>query len=311
MTIHEHSALSPASGAQGVPAKPLHERCRTNSRRGQTDQSETSYPPVMAVCRSLDVLRAVNRLRIASVSGLHAETGIPKPTVVRMLETLMAEGYVVRDNMCGGYRVTCKVRDLTSGYDGLSKIIEVSRPLAIDLTRRIKWPIGLGLVTGDQLAIQFWTGTISPWAHTNTVLGLHPDFQTSAMGRAYLAFCGEAERERRIARLRADPGREFGAAEEERFRALLARVRIDGFAMRDPRTKPDRTYTMAMPIREGDNVCALISISFFKSALTPSEIASRIVMPLRETTARIEEAFDFVRSGNVAAVGPEAADIGF
>ena len=38
--------------------------------------------------------------------GIYEETGFPKSTIVRMLETLCAEGYVARDNMCGGYRVT-------------------------------------------------------------------------------------------------------------------------------------------------------------------------------------------------------------
>jgi IclR family mhp operon transcriptional activator len=190
-------------------------------------------------------------------------------------------------------------------------VIEVARPLAIGLTRRIKWPIGLGLVSGDRLEIQFWTGTISPWAHTSTVLGLHPDLQTSAMGRALLAFCGDAERERHIALMRADPGRGFDAAEEARFRALLARVRIDGYALRDPRTKPDRTYTLAMPIRDGAQVCALLSISYFKTALAPAEVPARIVAPLRDTAAKIEEAFEFARSGQGTAVGPQAGDIGF
>jgi len=179
-------------------------RCRTNSRRGLTDMSGSSYPPVEAACRVLDVLRKVNELRIATVNGIHDATGIPRSTVVRMLETLMALGYVARDNMCGGYRVTHHVQDLSAGYDCVSRVIEIARPFAIDLTRRINWPIGLGVPDGDAIAIQFWTGTISPWAHTNTVLGLRPDFYHSAMGRAYMAFCGEEERERRLATARVE-----------------------------------------------------------------------------------------------------------
>lgn len=282
------------------PAAPA-ARIRTNSRRGLTDTSRTSYPPVEAVHRAFEVLRAVNRLRIASINGVYEETGMPKPTIVRMLETLMAEGYVARDNMCGGYRVTSHVGDLISGYDGISQIIEVSRPLAIDLTRRIKWPIGLGIIDGDAISIQFWTGTISPWAHTNTVLGLRPDLQTSAMGRAYLAHCAPEELEKHLGRLRSDPARDFGAGEERRFRALLQQAREDGYAIRDPRTKPYRTTTLAMPIHEGPTARAAISISFFKTAIPPADIPARIVRPLRETTERIEAAF--------AAVGtrPEPA----
>jgi IclR family mhp operon transcriptional activator len=276
---------------------PRIEHTRTNSRRGAIDPSRRSYPPVEAVHRALNVLRAVNKLRIASVNGIHEQTGINKSTIVRMLETLMGEGYVARDNLCGGYRVTSRVSELTSGYDGISKIIEVSRPLAIDLTRRIKWPIGLGIIDGDAIALQFWTGAISPWAHTNTVLGLRPDLQTSAMGRAYLAHCPDEELDAHLRRFARDPERDFGPDEERRFRLLLAHAREDGYAMRDPKTKPYRTITLAMPIREGDRVRAAISISFYKTAIPLHEIAERIVAPLRATCQRIEEAFAFVNTG--------------
>lgn len=288
------------------------DRCRTNSRRGLTDDASRSYPPVEAVMRAFVVLRTVNRLRIASINGIHEETGMPKSTIVRMLETLMAEGYVARDNMCGGYRVTGKVNELASGYEGISQIIEVARPLAIDLTRRLKWPIGLGIIDGDAIVIDFWTGTISPWAHTNTVLGLRPDLRTTAMGRAYLASCAPEELETRIARFRADTSVEFTEADERRLRLLLDQIRTDGYAVRDPRTKPYRTTTLAMPIREGDQTRATISISFFKTAIPPAEIAQRIVEPLRETTRTIEETLAALRSGQAAFHAPrDRIEIGF
>ena len=47
------------------------DRIRTNSRRGLTDDSSRSYPPVEAVVRAFVVLRAVNRLRIASIIAIH------------------------------------------------------------------------------------------------------------------------------------------------------------------------------------------------------------------------------------------------
>ena len=268
-------------------------RCRTNSRHGLTDPADRSYPPVKSVSRALDVLLALNKLRIASVTAIHEETGFPKSTIVRMLETLRAEGYVARDNLCGGYRVTSRVQKLNAGYQGISQLIEVARPLAIELTHRLKWPIGIGVIDGDAIAIKFWTGTISPWSHTNTVLGLRPDLLTTAMGRAYLAYCSTEERERHLRQLQADPARAFGPDEERDFRALLEQVRRDGYATRDPRTKPYRTTTLAVPIREGENVHGLVSISIFTSAVSRDKVVERIVVPLQETCARIEHALSF------------------
>lgn len=276
-------------------------RCRTNSRRGSTDPAQRSYPPVQAVCRAFDVLRTVNRLRIASVQQIHEATRFPKPTIVRMLETLSAEGYVARDNMLGGYCVTGRVHELASGHHGISQIIEIARPFAIELTHQVKWPIGIGVLDDDAIAIKFWTGSISPLVHTNTVLGLRPDLVTTAMGRALLAFCPDSEREGQIRRLRGDSARQFGELEEAHLRSILKQARINGFATRDPKTEPHRITTFAMPIREGGGVEALINISFFTTAIAKSEIAEKILAPLRATTAKIEQAIAMARAGSASS----------
>lgn len=288
-------------------------RCRTNSRRGIIDPNRRSYPPVEAVCRAFSVLRAVNKLHIATINEVFAETAIPKSTIVRMLETLMAEGYVVRDNMCGGYRVTSRVQELNSGYNGISRVIEIARPLAIGMTRRNKWPIGLGTIDGDAINIHFWTGAISPWAHTSTVLGLRPDLLSTAMGRAYLAFCPPEQREDHLAKFRVDPQREFDEAEEYRFRILLKHIREQGYAYRDPRTKPFRTTTLAMPLFENDILQALISISFFKTAVPRGKLEEQILAPFRNTTTSIEDSLSFTNADRdlLPPVDPKDFDQGF
>lgn len=296
MQTPETGPLGQADAAIGVPdpADKKRKHCRTNSRRGQTNQMDRSYPPVVAACRALQILKVVNRQGIATISSLYGETGIPRPTIVRMLETLMSEDYVVRDNMCGGYRVTQQVAELSYGYSGISRVIEVARPLAIGLTRQIKWPIGLGVLDEDAIAIQYWTGTISPWAHTNTVLGNRPDLCRSAMGRAYVAFCGEEEREHHIAALRRDPVLSFDTEEEEIYRNRLEQVRRAGYAVRDPRTEPLRMTTFGVPIIENGRVAAVMSVSFYSSAVPHSEIAETILNPLTETRYNIEHALDFL-----------------
>lgn len=271
--------------------------CRANSRRGQTDPSNRSYQPVESVRRALMILRSFSSDRISTISSLYEETDIPKPTIVRMLETLMHEGYVVRDNMCGGYRLTHEIASLNSGYTGISRVIEVARPMAIDLTRRVKWPIGLGAIDGDAINIQFWTGTISPWAYTNTTLGIRPDLLTTGMGRAYLAFCEPDELERRIIGFRKSPSLEFGSVQERQLRMMLEKVKQDGYAFRDPQTPPFRISTVGIPLLENGKVQALISLSFFSSAVLRKEIGEKIIEPLLETRSKIEHALDFISTG--------------
>lgn len=260
-----------------------------------------SYQPVEAVRRALEILRCLNSLKIGSVSDLHRVTGFPKPTIIRMLETLIVDDYVARDNMCGGYRVTRKARELNSGYAGISMVIDAARPWVLELTERLKWPIGIGVPDGDAIALQFWTGVISPHAHANTVLGRRPNLHTSAMGRAYLSFCDEAERERCLRGMRLDPKLRFGDEEERQLLQLLKRIRRDGYAMREPRTWPYCTTTIASPIRSDGAVVALATISFFTNAIAKSEVMQRAVTPLMETCARIEQSIELIHSSSAVA----------
>lgn len=295
--------------ANGAAPSAVHSR--TNSRRGSTNPLDRSYPPVNAVCRALHILRIANQRSIATVNALHLQTGIPRPTIVRMLETLMHEGYVVRDNMCGGYRVTGKVAELSSGYRGISRVIEIARPLAIGLTRQIKWPIGLGEIDGDAIEIRYWTGTISPVVHTNTVLGKRPDLLTSAMGRAYMAFCSDQERDGHIRAMRKQMPLEFDAARETEYRAMLDRVRTTGLAMRVPGTGQKRLTTYGVPILEAGRVAAVLSVSYFTAAVPRRDVRKTVLDPLVETRVSIEHALAFISDQPELTPSLDALDIGF
>ena len=54
-----------------------------------------SYANVLLVQRVLAVLQTVNKLTHITVRAISDECGIPGPSVVRILETLCAEGFLV------------------------------------------------------------------------------------------------------------------------------------------------------------------------------------------------------------------------
>lgn len=270
--------------------------CRANSRRGVIDASNPSYPPVQSVRRALKILTFLNRAHIASIKDLHEATKLPKSTLVRMLDTLIADGYVARDNMCRGYHVTHKVRELGAGYEGIAELIEVSRPFAIDLTTKIKWPVAVGTYDHDAMAIHFWTGSISPWVHANKLVGNRPNLLTSAMGRAYIAFSPEALRDDFIRRFRADYPDTFDDNEEARYRGILDTVRATGYALRAPHTEPKRNTTVAMPVLQRDGLpIAAITVSFFTSAIPKRDVFKKIIQPLQERVSKIEDVLAYLR----------------
>jgi IclR family mhp operon transcriptional activator len=101
--------------------------------------------------------------------------------------------------------------------------------------------------------------------------------------------------------MRLDPKLRFGEQEERQLRQLLKRIRHDGFAMREPRTWPYCTTTIASPIRSDGAVVALATISFFTNAIAKGEVMQRAVRPLMDTCARIEQSIELIRSSSAIA----------
>lgn len=109
---------------------------------------EGSYTPIRAVERSLDLLASLNRRPISRVQDLVADTGLPAPTIIRLLETLMATGHVQHHGRRVGYTVTARVAELSAGHHGLPQFLEPARPILTELTQDLLWPAALAVPVG-------------------------------------------------------------------------------------------------------------------------------------------------------------------
>ena len=72
--------------------------------------------------RAFAVLEALNRRRSTTLTVLMAETGLPRPTLVRLLGTLIALGYASRVSRAEGYRLTDRVLALAGGEIGRAHV---------------------------------------------------------------------------------------------------------------------------------------------------------------------------------------------
>src|SRR6476620_2547264 len=88
-----------------------------------------SYADVSLVQRTLAVLECANRLNLITVRGISEDCAIPPSSVVRILETLCAEGYLTQISRRGGYALTSKVKSLSAGFHSKSLIMEVLQPV--------------------------------------------------------------------------------------------------------------------------------------------------------------------------------------
>src|SRR5690606_20940741 len=155
-----------------------------------------SYDPVQSVIRALSVLQAVNRPGVRTLDEITRATGLPKPTVLRLLETLAAAGYVRKEGNNRNYRVTSMVTSLSSGYEVDALVAEAGSTIIQEMTHREKWPMALAVLKDQNVVVCSSTQRTAPLATGYSTGRKGLSLVSHAMGRAYLAFCSSDECDR-------------------------------------------------------------------------------------------------------------------
>lgn len=246
---------------------------------------------IRSVSRALSVLRALNGRMHSTLADLHRDTGLPKPTVYRILETLRADGYVRDVDGRGSYQLTAKVRELSDGCSERLQIVDAAIPCMIRATRRVKWPLGLSTLDGDRMAVRYSTMPHSPLAYLPTTYGRRHPVTQSSVGLAYLAFCSEPER-----RFLLPDGL------PPRLDAVLEETRRRGYAVRLP-AAPGDSATCAVPLADAGELLAVLSMTTFGATMTAA-FQKRHVPVLWETAGAILEAYRPLRQKDQSAAAP-------
>jgi IclR family transcriptional regulator, mhp operon transcriptional activator len=252
--------------------------------------------PVESVRRALQLLHELNRQQVSSIRHLHNVTGLPKPTIVRLLDTLIALGYVVNDRRQGGYQVTSLVRSLSAGFHGDPLVVEAARPWAIAFTRKFHWPVAVAVLDRDAVAVRFSTIPDSPVSPFHATINMRLALMSRALGRAYLAFCPANERNLLLEMLSISDDPEAQAARDrDAALTLLAMIRRAGYAERSATVEPKSSSTLAVPVMLGRKVLATVGVTFFTSAIPKAEAIARYVPALKEMAKNIQTSVVLLR----------------
>jgi IclR family mhp operon transcriptional activator len=247
---------------------------------------------IRSVARALQVLRLVNEQEGLTLRDIHVLSGLPKPTAFRILQTLKREGYIEPDGIRGVFHVSRKALELSSGYTERTLIVKIAAPIALATTRKIiKWPLAIGTLDRGAIVVRYSSMPYSPLGVANSTIGHRHDLLESAMGRAYIISCDPAER-RNLALLLKSNSPQLSAEIQPRLDAVLANSHL-GYGLRLARNKGD-SATLAIAIRHGEEVLAVLSLTTFGNVMKPTFITTMLPV-LRSTAAKIE-------AGYVAAV---------
>ena len=253
-----------------------------------------SVKSVEALRRGLEVLQTIEQMSAATLADLHQQTRIPKATLLRMLKTLMACGRVTRSEIESRYLPVTAPGAPDAVAVWQSRLASIAAPVRVRLEQRVPWPTYLAVRDGTTMLI------LDPHRPTNGIsvnyraLGFRPAMTMSSLGRCYLAFCPERERQALVAALSrsARTGDRMGV-QPEAVRRLVARAHVDGYCSRMPievsQDSPERFGAISVPVFQGARLVATLCCSWQPALTNEAEVVASWLGELRQAAQAIGE----------------------
>jgi IclR family mhp operon transcriptional activator len=256
---------------------------------------------VRSLERGLDILRVLNTHNGLTVTETAELVELPRPTSFRLLRTLERLGYIFRDDADKKFRLTSQVRTLAHGFDEEEWLPKLARPLMVELCKRILWPVAIITNIGTAMLVRDSTHSISPFSMFRHRGGFKIPLLHTAAGQMYLAMCPADMREQLINYAVAADPQTFVRAGVTRanYTRNLERIRAEGhFCIKVP---GQNHCSLAVPVMTHDGIFAVLSMSFYPSALTTKQAVDAFAQPMKDTAARIGAALNTWRAERAAA----------
>jgi IclR family mhp operon transcriptional activator len=248
--------------------------------------------------RGLQVLQALQANPISSLHEIHLATDISKPSLLRILHTLEKFGMVSRRLADGHYRISSFTRAARK-RDRYDRVAEAAAPVLDRLCQKVSWPSDLFVPAGDHMERRETSRALSPYInHPNYMLriGQPVNWLMTGVGRAYLAFCPDREREEILQRLRrSDQPEDRLARDPKQVDKILAETRARGYGTRAPgfvggaygNPKDDGLAGLAVPLPDRKRVHGSINILWIRTAMTIEKCAALHLSDLRTAASEI------------------------
>ncbi|HEX2130359.1 MAG TPA: IclR family transcriptional regulator [Actinophytocola sp.] len=179
-----------------------------------------------AADKTLSVLEALaDHSRIADLAKA---AGLPKPTVQRILQTLVRHGFARTDGQ-GSYVGGPRILTLAGRFLQRLDIAEQVRPILRDLQERTGWTVHLALLSGDEAVYVAKLEGAKPY-HLASRVGMSLKLHCTSIGKAILATMPDDEVHALLARTGLAPRTPHTLTGEPALLADLRTVRERGYA---------------------------------------------------------------------------------
>jgi len=211
-------------------------------------------------------------------------TRLPRTTVIRFVETLQGEGYILKDPTSATFEPAPRAIRLSQGLNLDAWLVTVTTPKLKRLLETIGWPSDVMVLQGDRMALRNSNRAYSPVDINRHYAGMSSPLITSASGRAYLSWCPAPERAKLINMTTKYADRTSLAHELEQTRAR-------GYGVRSASIEPRRIGAMAVPVLVPDFVLCCITCVFIPDAISLRQAVSRALTPMQALATEIADEY--------------------
>lgn len=252
-----------------------------------------SFEPVRAIIRGLQILRVISESGPIATMDIAKQVKLPQPTVVRVLETLVAAGYVYRLEKSTLFGVTARTLSLSKGFAATSRLVQLATPLIEDLRSEIGWPSNLATYEHGAMSIAY-TNRSEQGMSISGRLGARIPVLATGVGMVVLAHLPKDELISRLTDLKRSDSR--WDSNPDMLKGLderLQTIRNNGYALAEPSYLDEiyrsQIWAVAVPVIVGDKVVAGLSSLMLRSAGDPDQILSSVLPPLKRTAQAISD----------------------
>jgi IclR family transcriptional regulator, mhp operon transcriptional activator len=258
---------------------------------------------IHALARGLQVLQVLQTSQGMTLAALHARTGVPKASLLRILKTLMEQGFIWQRMLDDAWVPSFSLAEMAGRMNRDHHLLEVASPILETLTRQIEWPSVLAVPRLSHMEVVETNVRLGP-------MGFQVNMLRSASGRAFLAFCEEPAREAVLETLRRSDRKGDRLAQSAAYvEAALAETRAQGYGLRDPdfggdfdegrSVMDDGRDSIAVAIRLPGHVPGTLNITWSRKVHKRDRAIEVLAGPALRAAADI--AARFVRAGPVSS----------
>ena len=260
--------------------------------------SDTGRYRVRALDRALAILRTLNQHNGLNASELSRQVALPRPTVLRLLDTLSDAGYVSRSQTDNRYRATRRLRELSCGYDEEAWLSSIVRPFLAELEAELVWPLAVICLHDQMLIVEALTDHNSQMLDRRESAGTEVSPLYSASGCLFMALLPEPERQAYIAHVR-EQGMEMlerlGITWED-VEVRIARAREQQYAELHLPTHS----TIGVPVFLDGRIVSVLNMRMHGSLEARTLIMQRYVAPLQDAASDLAARMAAAGAGSVS-----------